>query len=96
MKQTIAILTFLLNCIFIEKLEAQIPKSAISIEDTKFDSVYSNSPTIPFIIGKIINISKEEINSLHIVYTLVTPFSGDQVKKIAKLDGNGSFKLLLD
>jgi thiol-disulfide isomerase/thioredoxin len=96
MKQTIAILTFLLNCIFIEKLEAQIPKSAISIEDTKFDSVYSNSPTIPFIIGKIINISKEEINSLHIVYTWVTPFSGGQVKKIAKLDGNGSFKLLLD
>ena len=96
MKQAIAILTFLVNCIFIEKMEAQIPKSAISIEDTKFDSVYSNSHTIPIINGKIINISKGEINSLSIVYTLVTPFSGRQVKKITKLDANGSFKLLLD
>ena len=96
MKRAIAILTFLVNCIFIEKMEAQIPKSAISIEDTKFDSVYSNSHTIPTINGKIINISKGEINSLSIVYTLVTPFSGRQVHKIAKLDANGSFKLLLD
>ena len=96
MKRAIAILTFLVNCIFIEKLEAQIPKSAISIEDTKFDSVYSNSHTIPIVNGKIINISKGEINSLHIVYTLVTPFSGRRVHKIAKLDANGSFNLLLD
>ena len=57
MKPILAILTFLLNFIIIEKLESQIPKAAVSLEDTKFDSVYSNSHTIPFINGKILDIS---------------------------------------
>ena len=96
MKTIFAILTFLLNFIIIEKLQAQIPKDAVSLEDAKFDSVYSKAHTIPFINGKISNISKREIDSLHIEYDLVTPFSGKQVKKLAKIDANGVFKLVLD
>lgn len=96
MKTTLVILTFLLNFIMLEKLQAQIPKDAVSLEDTKFDSIYSNSHTIPFIEGKILNITKSELDSLQIEYILPTPFSAKQVSKLTKLDSSGSFKLVLD
>jgi thiol-disulfide isomerase/thioredoxin len=80
----------------LEKLQAQIPKYAVSLEDLKFDSIYSNTHTIPIIEGKISNLSKSELDSLQIDYTLVTPFSGKQLKKLAKINANGIFKLVLD
>jgi thiol-disulfide isomerase/thioredoxin len=96
MKTTIALLAFLLNSIVITNLHAQIPKAAVSLEDSKYNSVFSNSYTIPIIEGKISNITKSELDSLQIQYTLPTPFSAKQVSKLTKLDSSGSFKIILD
>jgi thiol-disulfide isomerase/thioredoxin len=86
----------LLSILVIGTVQAQIPKDAVSLEDTNFDQVYANSRSNPMVKGKINNATKSEINSLKIVYSLVTPFDASQLKKQAKLNADGSFKLELD
>lgn len=79
----------------IGKVDAQIPKNAISLEDAVFDKTYASRPA-PFIKGKLRNISPDELKNTLITYTLVTPFSGKQVKNTAAVLPNGSFELRLD
>ncbi|MDB5211281.1 MAG: TlpA family protein disulfide reductase [Sediminibacterium sp.] len=79
----------------IGKVDAQIPKNAVSLEDAMFDKVYASRP-IPVVKGKLRNISLEELKSTVITCTLVTPFSAKQVKNTAAIAPDGSFEFRLD
>jgi len=75
---------------------AQIPNSAISIEDKSFNDFFFNKENIPSVKGKILNLTKEDIDTLTIEYHLVTPFHQKQVSKLTQLEADGTFKLEFD
>jgi len=81
----------------IGNVDAQIPKNAVSIEDVMFNKAYVSRP-IPIIKGKIHNLSADELKSIVVTYTLVTPFFNaiQQVRNAAVVAQDGSFQFKLD
>ena len=70
--------------------------SKISLEDAKFEKYFSDKNNIPIVKGKVLNLSKQELNSTKIEYALVTPFAESHVKKTTELSEDGTFELELD
>lgn len=75
--------------------QSQVPANTIAPEDASFNAEYANR-SVPTVTGKLLNLTAEELKSLPITYTVVTPFSGSQVRKTASAQPDGSFKLELD
>ncbi len=91
--RTILLLLFLLSGF--TAVQSQMSQEAISMEDAAFDESFTDR-IMPKIDGKLLNLSKEELKSIHLSYTLVTPFSAKQVTKTVQPSPDGSFSLELD
>jgi thiol-disulfide isomerase/thioredoxin len=83
-------LFFVANVVF-----GQISAKGIAMEDEEFTNYFLNRD-IPMVKGKIINLSKEEINKTKIEFSIVTPLHKIQVKKTCSLNTDGTFELKLD
>ena len=88
--------TTILILLFTSVLFGQVPKTAVSIEDSSFNEYFFNKKNLPVIKGKIINITEKEIDETKINYTLVTPFKNFQIKKNTLLKKDGTFELELN
>jgi len=80
---------------FITGVKCQAPANAIAPEDAAFNAAYANF-SIPIVSGKLLNLSADELKSLTITYTLVTPFSEFQKQKTVSPKPDGSFRLEID
>jgi thiol-disulfide isomerase/thioredoxin len=74
----------------------QIPDNLISIENKEFNNYFFNKGNIPVVKGKILNLTKEEIEITEIKYSIVTPSEQFQISKHCKPNADGSFELKLD
>ncbi len=88
-------LLFILSLYF-KVAHTQIPLEAASLEDASIDAYYFNSENLPKVYGKIHNLSAEEIKTLKIDYTLVTPFEYFQKTKRCTMNEDGAFNLELE
>lgn len=68
----------------------------ISIEDTKFSKYFFNENNLPIVKGKLLNLTKDEINNTKIGYGLITPFAQRFEQKTSKLNSDGTFELEID
>ena len=59
----------------------------VSIEDAEFDNYFYESKNIPVVKGQILNLSRDEISSTQVQYTMVTPFEADRfhITKLSQL-----------
>ncbi len=88
-----ALLLSLLSCFAF--VNAQAPAGEIAPEDASFDATYAHR-SIPKVTGRLTNIPADELKTLVITYTLVTPFSKFQVPKTTTTKFDGTFTLELD
>lgn len=86
------LIVFLL-CVY--TVRAQIPSNLVSIEDAAFNKAYSMRKP-PVVTGKLHHLTADELTSIKISYTIVTPFSSRQDKRSARLMPDGSFRFQLD
>jgi len=75
---------------------AQVPESALSLEDPAFGNYVFNPGNIPVVKGKVLNLTEEEKKDIKINYSVVTPLSQLQDQKSTQFQEDGSFKLELD
>jgi thiol-disulfide isomerase/thioredoxin len=68
----------------------------VSMEDPGFDKYFFNEKNIPVVKGKVLNLSKDELENTSIEYALETPFAQSQIVKTGKLDSDGTFELEID
>lgn len=85
----------LITCAVTAKAQVSTPANLIAPEDERFNAIYSQAQP-PVITGKLLNISADELDSLPISFTLVTPFASSQQKKIVTVKPDGSFAITLD
>jgi len=76
-------------------LFGQIPKTAISIEDSAFNEYFFNKKNVPVVKGRILNVPEEEIGKIKVNYSIVTPFEERMIKKSALVKVDGTFELEL-
>jgi len=86
----------ILLILFSSTLFGQIPDNIISIEDKEFNDYFFDKENIPTIKVEILNLTKEDIKSLKIVYAMVAPFEPRWIEKTGELDIDGTFELELD
>ena len=87
-------LLIFVSCAFAVKAQAP-PAGAVAPEDVAFNAYYNTART-PVVTGKLINATADELKSLPISCTLVTPFADAQQKKLVTINPDGSFKIPLD
>jgi thiol-disulfide isomerase/thioredoxin len=68
------------------------PAGNVAIGDVSFDAQFAKRP-VPVVTGKLLHISPDELKKTVVSYTLVTFFG--QVKNIAQVSADGSFRLKL-
>lgn len=74
----------------------QVPKGTLSLEDSDFNGYFMNTAKTPIVKGKILNLSTNELRKINISYTIVTPLSEFQNKKVTNVNSDGTFNLQLD
>jgi len=82
------------TCIWVSA-QSQMPANTLAPEDASFNALYPNL-SIPSVTGRLLNLSADELKTLTITYTLVTPFAAFQDRRIVSPQPDGSFKLVLD
>ncbi len=70
----------------------------IAIEDANFDEYFFNEKNKPVVKGKVLDLTNEEIESIKLEYSIVTPFAQNQSQtaKNGKLNSDGTFELDID
>lgn len=74
---------------------AQTPADVVSPEDAAFNSLYEKL-AVPKVTGKILHLSPDDLKSVDVSYTIVTPFAQLQQHKTVRPAPDGSFTLALD
>jgi thiol-disulfide isomerase/thioredoxin len=77
---------------FAQILLAQVPKN---LEDPAMEAYFSNKENVPVLRGRLLNVTKEDADTLMVQYVLVQPSAESQVHLYTELKPDGSFEIKL-
>jgi hypothetical protein len=77
---------------FTQILLAQVPKN---LEDPAMEAYFSNKENVPVLRGRLLNVTKEDADTLMVQYVLVQPSAESQVHLYTELKPDGSFEIKL-
>lgn len=72
-----------------------VAQEKISLTSPAMDDLFFKESNIPTVKGQLLNYAPAELRNLSLNYKITVPIEGNQVARIAKIQADGSFELVL-